>query len=82
MKLSELTPQMRIPGRVRGNWWNRYWHPDTYKKHARKAWKGAAHVEGVEYVGLMLFTKDGTCGPYALSFEDAMANDWELVNES
>ena len=49
-------------------------------KHARRAWQGKAYL--IHFSGyiraIYIFTENGS-GPYGLSVEDALADDWEVV---
>ena len=52
----------------------------TAKKHARKSWQGMAHIEHWDSLGLFIIRPSKSfSAPYAVSFDDLMANDWETV---
>lgn len=78
MTLTEVAKLAKIPGKPSG--WFTAGFPDIYKDHARKAWNGRARVAGI---GDKLFIQsaDGIQAPYALSFEDLIAEDWELFED-
>lgn len=50
------------------------------KKHARRAWGGKAYVTWMEgNPSPWIVKSDGICAPYGMSFDDLMADDWEIV---
>lgn len=65
MKLAELFP----PGSPQASEPTPHW---------RRAWGERAFVTFDRYMGARIFG-NGLSGPYAVTFDDLMADDWDLV---
>lgn len=79
MKLSEISKLAFIPGNPKHGFFGTKWSPDEYRKIARAAWEGKAYVKDTgAYMGTCIFGNDAICS-YRVSFDDLMADDWELV---
>lgn len=79
MTLAQLMKVAHVPATTKFHWWCPTIRAETWKKHARLAWRGKAHLEFNSDVGRIYIVGDGIFTVYATSFEDFTADDWELV---
>lgn len=82
MTLIEISQLIVVPGEAKTTFFGGK-PPDVHLAHARAAWKGKAHVQWVHFpshvYGSYRIAGNGCSASYSPSFDDLMADDWELV---
>lgn len=86
MKLSEIAKFVIVIPKATGFFsFLRKMPPVTYKNHARKSWRGRAFIGSdlnMDPSGSLRISETslrGMSAQYSMTFEDLVADDWELV---